>query len=702
MANTAKIVKSVKGIRQDNLKKENGSKLDRCGMGEKADQIVSKQNKKDMEKNGKRKTVAVFLSRIYSSMVRDTEKGLTEAALKAGIKLIFFTSFSDEFSYKDYPQMEFYDKGDLATLSLPDLDSFDGIVYMGAVFPAGHVEWLEKVLQQTKTPVMNIGKEIPGTYTLLNDEQVSYGKILEHLIIDHGCKEIFHVAGRKEAYFTQDRIVAYQNVMRKYGLKCDEDRIFYGSLWMDCGMDAVESILEKYKDVPGRTLPDAIVCANDYTAIGVVDALKEKGFQVPGDVLVTGYDAVEESQLGYPTITTASQPFYEQGIASIENLLKIWRGEPVDHIILTVGGLIKGQSCGCDSLMNFKGRTIRERYVASINEMEYLARSTTNLIIGLSSVDTLKKCFEVLEDNLRLDTGFTSAALCLADTWDKHKSVTDENFDIREQQMSVVLGLYRDQPVERCVLKKGEIIPKEFFEGPEPFYVFPIHYLDYFMGYLVVEADVMHNNQQIVKSWLVNLGSMLENWRIRQELRKAVEHLEKLYNKDTLTGLYNRRGYELFFTEYYHSCQKEQTGLAVFMIDMDGMKQINDSYGHAEGDYSLCVIAEAMKAASGKDEICVRTGGDEFVVLAKGYDEQAVKDFIRRFRVNMSRHIARDKKEFHVSVSVGCYMRVPAEGEDRKRTVEDISEEFLKKADVEMYKEKKIHKKNKAAMKKRN
>ena len=221
------------------------------------------------------------------------------------------------------------------------------------------------------------------------------------------------------------------------------------------------------------------------------------------------------------------------------------------------------------------------------------------------------------------------------------------------------------------------------------------------MGYLVVDPDIMHNNQEIVKSWIVNLGSMLENWRIRQELKKAVDRLEKLYNKDTLTGLYNRRGYELFFEEYYNLCREEQSGLAVFMIDMDDMKQINDNYGHAEGDYSLCVIAEAMRSASTKDEICVRTGGDEFVVLCKGYDEQDVKDFIRRFRVNLTRHITRDRKEFHISVSIGCYMKVPAADGDDGKHIEDILEEFLKHADTAMYKEKKKHKKAKAAGKRK-
>lgn len=85
-----------------------------------------------------------------------------------------------------------------------------------------------------------------------------------------------------------------------------------------------------------------------------------------------------------------------------------------------------------------------------------------------------------------------------------------------------------------------------------------------------------------------------------------------------------------------------QTGLAVFLIDMNRMKYINDNYGHEEGDYCLRAIANALIRASCGDEICVRAGGDEFVVLARNYDGERARAYIRAVREDLERACARD------------------------------------------------------------
>ena len=77
---------------------------------------------------------------------------------------------------------------------------------------------------------------------------------------------------------------------------------------------------------------------------------------------------------------------------------------------------------------------------------------------------------------------------------------------------------------------------------------------------------------------------------------------------------------------------------------MDDLKYVNDHYGHNEGDYSLCTISEAMSRASSNGEICLRTGGDEFVVLAADYSEEKAKLFVERLRDCIRTRVKRDKK----------------------------------------------------------
>ncbi len=165
--------------------------------------------------------------------------------------------------------------------------------------------------------------------------------------------------------------------------------------------------------------------------------------------------------------------------------------------------------------------------------------------------------------------------------------------------------------------------------------------------------------------------------------------MRNLYSTDVLTGLYNRRGFGMFFEDYYNECKENHTNLAVFLIDMDNMKTVNDTLGHDEGDYCLCTIAHAMKEAAVDDDICIRSGGDEFVVLGKDYDEDKIAKFITDLRHAIALKRRKDGKAYDISVSVGCYMQIPT---DDGMTPAEAGEAFLRYADTAMYKEKKEHK----------
>jgi diguanylate cyclase (GGDEF)-like protein len=326
-----------------------------------------------------------------------------------------------------------------------------------------------------------------------------------------------------------------------------------------------------------------------------------------------------------------------------------------------------------------------------MGKMEYLAQSTTNMILNLSDASSLEECFKAIEDNARIDTGFEDFLMCLTPDWDKQKVINDSTV-IKNEKMLVVAGFRGDKSVPRQTFNLKDILPKDMMDDPNPYYIFSIHHLQYFMGYIIVSPVLKNYNQLIMKSWLVNLGAMLENWRIRKELNYTVERLQNLYVTDMLTGLYNRRGYGLHFENYYKECRESDTNLAVFLIDMDNMKQINDTYGHDEGDYCLCTIGKALKAAKKADEICVRSGGDEFVVLAKNYTEEDRDTYIVKVREFLEESCREDQKAFDISVSIGCYMAKPDESEV---AISEISERYLRKADRLMYAEKKEHKKQK-------
>ncbi len=133
-------------------------------------------------------------------------------------------------------------------------------------------------------------------------------------------------------------------------------------------------------------------------------------------------------------------------------------------------------------------------------------------------------------------------------------------------------------------------------------------------------------------------------------------------------------------------CRDTESALAVFLIDMNGMKKINDRYGHAEGDFCLTTIADALQKCARLDEICIRMGGDEFVVLAKNYDQKKADVFMRMVQDLINQSTRKAGKNYQISVSIGCYMNVPEK--EGFASIQSEAETYLGKADKEMYSEK--------------
>jgi diguanylate cyclase (GGDEF)-like protein len=123
------------------------------------------------------------------------------------------------------------------------------------------------------------------------------------------------------------------------------------------------------------------------------------------------------------------------------------------------------------------------------------------------------------------------------------------------------------------------------------------------------------------------------------------------------------------------------------MIDMDGLKYINDRFGHAHGDTGILAITEAIRAVSGEEDIAVRAGGDEFVLIAAGNlteaDGQARADQIGR--ILAERNAAQPGQPYEITASIGFVCFPAAEP--------DVLDEQMREADRRMYDHKTARKK---------
>lgn len=119
--------------------------------------------------------------------------------------------------------------------------------------------------------------------------------------------------------------------------------------------------------------------------------------------------------------------------------------------------------------------------------------------------------------------------------------------------------------------------------------------------------------------------------RVTQQTRQAVAHISRQSNTDELSGLYNRRGFDLALADAFVAARRAGQPLSLVAIDLDNFKQLNDQLGHAKGDDAIRAAGEVLAASLRVGDAAGRAGGDEFLILLANTDSQSACHIAERF-----------------------------------------------------------------------
>lgn len=136
-----------------------------------------------------------------------------------------------------------------------------------------------------------------------------------------------------------------------------------------------------------------------------------------------------------------------------------------------------------------------------------------------------------------------------------------------------------------------------------------------------------------------------------RKFKDKISELNQHINTDPLTGLFNRRGMQLYLKEL----KKMNTEFAVLIIDVDNFKQVNDQYGHDQGDTVLISLANLIKNNFREHDICCRLGGEEFAILMLSAESEAVKTAAERLRLAMENTEHEDMTTVTISIGIAYY-----------------------------------------------
>lgn len=517
------------------------------------------------------------------------------------------------------------------------------------------LEHIINTCKKKQIPVFSIDGTLDGCYNMPYDNSYGFEQIVRHVVEFHGCRKVNMLAGFRNNAISNKRIAAYKKVLAENNIPVEEERIAYGDFWERPARQAIRNFLNS-----SLPLPEAIICANDAMAITACSELLNFGYNVPEDIIVTGFDGILSGQYHFPIITTCQPDFKDAAsfiLQEIENFVKTKHFVPHDHDIAYIPQI--NQSCGCVPKTIHNINHVISTLYANNGDSAWHNIAMNQLITSNLYNDSIIELTRLLPQHLHLWKNQFRFACVKSSMLSSSKIENDFTdmvsiLNLRSGEFTAVGETF---PIEDFLpdideLQNMDVLIIKLLNSGEKVYGYCIE------GFNDIDERAMQrcNDFAFFLSYCLNcITHNMKQQELTNGLIKANEEISMLALYDSMTKLYNRQG---FYKKINPILAKEQLlgkYLYIFSIDMNRLKYINDTFGHAEGDFAISTLAAAIASTIGKDAIAARFGGDEFVVaiISEQKDAYSSKEFEHQLFDNIRSAEKVADKPYSIEASVG-------------------------------------------------
>jgi len=498
---------------------------------------------------------------------------------------------------------------------------------------------------------------------VMGDSETAMRALMRHLIEECGVRRPVLLRGKPGQVDAVERERIFREELGHHGIAVDEEFVLEGMFWHDTSYHALRRLLQRRRDL------DAVVAANDLSAFGALQALREEGLDVPRDVRLTGFDDLELARATLPNLTTVAQDVVEQGRVAARLLLEVLDGGTRRRTVvvpakLVVRGSTRPDAPSVEALtsMAFKA----EGQLAELGAISSLSRALAHGRTLEEMLSALAACLSWLGVDRffvavhRPDPAATDAEddgpddECGAEDLEQVSSLVV--FDYRQGRVQLPpaeafpahrilpdalraelgAGLLAMQPLEMAGREIGYMLfdrTRGTITTSEIFQINISRTVDAILSALSL-ADHAANLEDLVTRRTHELEAEVRTRRVaEQQLQRANVELQRQAMVDGLTGLANRAAFEQHLHRYWELGVREGRGLSVVLVDVDCFKAFNDHYGHLGGDHALRVVASCLqRAITGQDDLAGRYGGEEFIAVLPDGDLAAATAVAQRFR----------------------------------------------------------------------
>lgn len=626
-------------------------------------------------KLGKVINIAVFVAGLDEEYQNNIILGINEFSRRNNINVSYFAAFGGMI------ESRLFDIGEYSIYSLANLEKFDGAILMTNTINDSVIkdEISERIKKSGIPAVVFDCDNISEFYNISIDNTVAMREMVRHVIKEHGARTINYISGPMSNPEAVERLLAFREVMAENNLEVEEDRIYYGEFRQFDGHNAIEEYMKS-----GLPLPDAFICANDAMALSAVSTLEKYGFCIPLDVIVTGFDYTYSARNYCPAITTVNRPLGKMGAMACNVILDLLnKRKPV--LDKLEASCVFTESCGCSGYNEVNPSEFRKTTYNKIENTNASIRQLNMLSARLAETESAEEYFNVIEEYVtELECEYFS--LCLKSGWlERYKSDAVEENENMFEKMTAPLVWNKGQTDRIEYFNGSEMFPVPQEDGGNINYFLPLHFRNKVLGYYIITNGDFPINSLLCHTLTMDISNSIENLCKVFHINKAMEELNRIYVVDPLCNIYNRNGFIKHADVVFNDCVACESTVMLTFIDMDGLKFINDNYGHDEGDFAIKELANVIMECCDESDICARFGGDEFVIFSRSATDDSKQIFEQKFNAKLQHHNSIVTKPYTISASVGSVVQ--------KLNGSHTLFRIVKMADELMYEVKK-HKKN--------
>ena len=627
------------------------------------------------------KKIALFISHIYGEYQRNLSQGIIDKALEYGYQTEIYTTNDGE----DLGGLTDTEK---CLLELPVYSGLSGVIFASGTYSSPIFKTsISDLLKKTGLPVIEVNDTSHDFPNVTMDNNTMFAMIAEHFITMHGASRICYLGCKNEREISDIRLNIISDTMQKNALSFTDKDTYLCDESPEDYTRAVNFLTDN-----GESVPDAILCYNDRLAYELIITAENMGFNIPGDFGVSGCDNSAAGQNMVPPLTTISYPVYGLGQIAVDNLRNLIKGRDLSNTSV-FAKVIYGGSCGCshggDKKVHFYSHALQNQ-IADLERSMIVTARTASLF---DKVEDIEDSLDILSENTDKIRGCTGFYLALRSDWDRLSdriltltASTDPQTgadDTANDEMILVFASRNGKRLPGSTFKCTELLPDYVLSDTENArIVSPVYHHGNAYGYVVLtfENDRIQYPFHLVQ-YLVNLSQLLNNLRNRKRSDAMVTHLEDIYFKDGLTGLFNKAGFDHYKERFEAGISPDST-VSVIYADMNGLNAINDTYGHDAGDFAIRILGQAISRAVNDDEIAGRTGGDEFVILING-DVERAEEIEKRILSYLDNYRKLNPGKYEITASIGTA--------SSKVSSAFSLDALIKEADSQMYEHKNRH-----------